>query len=634
MSEFLTTNRRALLAASVLLLATVLTSSAAMAQWVNYVDETAGRVSAAPERMVTDPEEKDYAWGDVDRDGDVDLVVVRKEPFTSAGKFPNFLFLNMNGVLTDRTEDFATSSDVAGDEGFNTPTNDRDVVLADVNLDGWLDIVTAVTVSDGDPKHIGHPRVYRNLGCISHDCDDTTASWGGFRYEEARIPEMVSWTGQSNFNPRFCSVFAGDVTGDGYPDLWFGDYDSSGAGGNEQPSGADYNDRLLINQGASNPGYFVDETLNPGSRFFGNIQGGPFPVSAFGAAANIADMNNDGVEDIVKQTSLQSPTYVGIAYNDPNDEGIFNDNNEVIYDKAPYFVSVGDLNNDGRLDLVITDDNADRYMINEGNGAGNRADFTEYVFSFNHTGPPVPPSSPGENEFGSNSVIADLDKDGWNDVLIADVDVDIGGCGRRTRIYRNLGNPLPNGYVNIQEQTTGTSCNSFDPVNSTCIVTGFPTEVLQGTHDIAVFDINGDTWLDLVIGRCDGTEVYINQPPIGPAGSINVDEGQSQQLLLDKSFFFENLRLDLAWGESCLLLDDDYSIYEGTLDGDFTDHQQVVCSTEGATIDNIAPQAGDRYYLVVPHNGTFEGGYGFDSAGSPRQQGAQSCRPMQVGSCD
>jgi len=30
--------------------------------------------------------------------------------------------------------------------------------------------------------------------------------------------------------------------------------------------------------------------------------------------------------------------------------------------------------------------------------------------------------------------------------------------------------------------------------------------MLTGTHDVAVFDINNDGWLDLVIGRCTGTQ--------------------------------------------------------------------------------------------------------------------------------
>lgn len=467
--------------------------SLAQGQWVKFENQTESRLIITtpdlpgdPVGVDTDVEEKDYAWGDVNNDGWIDLVVVRKQPFTSPGKRRNLLLINENGVLVDRTAEYATAADVPGDLGFYTATNDRDVVLVDVNNDGWLDIVTATTISDGDPKHIGHPRVYMNLG-------EVNGVWRGFRYEADRIPAMRSASGAMGHNPRFCSVAAGDVTGDGYPDLYFGDYDSSGAGGSGQPPGADFDNKLLINLGAENPGYFIDSETS-------RMSADPMLKSAFGAASVIADINNDGVNDVVKQTSLTSPTHVAVVYNNPNNEGFFN-LYHVVNNAAPYFVSVGDLNNDGRLDLIITDDGSDRYMLNQGNDQLGRATFTSSVFSFSYTSPGI-----GDQGFGSNSIAADLDGDGWNDVIIADVDVDIGGpsgCSRRTQIYRNLGD-APN--VTLIEERVGNE--------STGSVASIPTSMLRGVHDVAVFDINGDGALDLVIGRCTGTQVWINQPQV------------------------------------------------------------------------------------------------------------------------
>ena len=441
-------------------------SSAALAQgWVDFVDETSTRMPASlnnPATSTSDVEEKDYAWGDVDQDGDLDLVVVRKQPFTSVGKETNVLFMNegtaeghaINGIFADRTNQYATASDVPGDQGFLTPTNDRDVQLADINGDGWLDIVTAPTLTDNQAKHLSHPRIYVNLG-------EDGGVWQGFRYEDARIPQM-----HPNAGPRFCSVSVGDINNDGAPDLYFGDYDSGGS------QISDYNNKLLINNGS---GFFTDET---NARLTSEMR-----TAAFGAASIIADVNNDGANDVIKQTSLNAPTHVAVTYNDLDNQGVF-EAYDIVNSAAPYFVAEGDLNNDGRLDLVIVDDGTDTYLINQGNGGDGRANFTSLNF----------PSS-SSSGFGGNAIIRDLNNDGFQDVIVTDVDVDIPGCSRLTAIYRNFGN-LPNPTLQVQGQV-------------------IPNSMLTGVHDVAVMDINGDGWLDLVIGRCNETRIWMNEPPIG-----------------------------------------------------------------------------------------------------------------------
>ena len=90
--------------------------------WIEFVDETATRMNPAiPVNDLLgkdDPEEKDYAWGDVDMDGDIDLVVARKFiDSNSIGKV-NRLFMNEGGVLIDRTTDFATDA-TDGGQGFD-----------------------------------------------------------------------------------------------------------------------------------------------------------------------------------------------------------------------------------------------------------------------------------------------------------------------------------------------------------------------------------------------------------------------------------------------------------------------------------------------------------------------------------
>ena len=417
-----------------------------------FVDETAERISADASVSTADTQEKDIAIGDVDKDGDMDLVVVRKQPYTTEGRRRNVLFLNEGGVMVDRTAEYVTAADDGG-QGFLDLTNDRDVELVDVNLDGWLDIVTATTLGQGLPKTISHPRVYINLG------NDGLGKWLGFEYQEARIPTLPS-------APNFCSVGAGDVTGDGAPDLYFTDYLNN------------LEDRLLINDGN---GFFTDETalrLTPG-----------FEESYFGTAAEICDLNGDGMGDIIKNNALgcASPFFCVGIYHFPNDGtgyftgGIFQDIHDL--ESQCYYFDVGDLNNDNRLDVFIVKDSQDRVYYNTGTLPNGLITATSMAVS-----------SPRTTGFGGNTHMADLDNDGDLDVGVADIDVDIPGCSREMTIFENLGNfPSPS------------------------LVDPFPAAQDQNynvsTFDFAFIDINGDGWLDIWQGTCTGTQVLINQPP-------------------------------------------------------------------------------------------------------------------------
>jgi hypothetical protein len=461
-------------------------------RWVQFENETATRLVSDPALGVSDPEEKDYAWGDVDRDGDVDLVVVRKQPGTSAGRRRNVLFLNEGGVLVDRTELYATDTDVPGDQGFLTLTNDRDVVLADFDGDGWLDIATAVTISDGLPKAVSHPRIYVNKGALG-------GAWQGFRFESARSPQLYVMlpSGDPDLTRpqpgRFCAIASGDVDDDGDVDLYLGDYDSSGvvnSGGLTEPAGVDLDDRLWINDGN---GFFTDSYRTRLSE--------AMLESAFNVADVIADVNGDGLNDIVKDTALTPPhQFVGVAYNKPSDPGVF-DLYQSAQMGAPYFVSVDDLNNDGRLDMVITDDQRDRYRLNQGNDAVGQVLWS----------PPLQVTYPSgaayqDDGFGGQSVIADLDKDGFKDVLISDMDVDAvpasPDCTRRLHVYHNLGNVPEVGLVE-EAETASASVGWKGAV-------GLGASDLRGTYNVAAFDLDADGDDDLVLGRCTGTSVWTN----------------------------------------------------------------------------------------------------------------------------
>lgn len=87
-------------------------------------------------------------------------------------------------------------------------------------------------------------------------------------------------------------------------------------------------------------------------------------------------------------------------------------------------------------------------------------------------------------------------------------------------------------------------------------------------------------------------------------------------------------QLELTWGNSCSNTDDNYGVYQGFL-GAWYSHFSQTCATNGLTA-TVSTDMFDRYYLVVPNDGTQEGSYGRDSAGEERPQGGGACDTQSV----
>jgi len=483
-----------------ILAATTIVASA-HGQWADYIEATDSRLVIDPLYSVNDNIEKDFAWADFDQDGWVDLAIVRKFPGSIEGGARNLLLMNEGGVLVDRTELYASASNVSGDNGFLALTNDRDVKAIDFDNDGWLDLVTSTTMSDNQSARIGQPRIYMNLG------NDAGGDWQGFRFEDDRIPELFAKNG-SAANPRACAIDVGDLNNDGYADIYFVDYDTPETSGticidlngdgdtndvvdgvsecNQSPGetpSKDYDGKLLFNRGAEAPGYFYDTTTT--SMTAAQL------AQAFGNECAVRDVNNDGLLDVIRVNTLTSGQDIAVLYQTNGDSW---SGPHTVTGGAPYGMNAADLNNDGRVDIVTADDGQDAYMINNGNNGSGIATWTRYTITDSFS------------EFGNSIQFGDLDNDGWLDVLIADVDADLGpfcpSSGRRMHIYHNSG--VTNALLQEDELI-------------------LPEWALQSTYDSAPIDLNNDGWLDLVIGACYGISVWMNNPPIGvefdyPAG--------------------------------------------------------------------------------------------------------------------
>lgn len=407
------------------------------AQWLDWSEETTTRLVLSSV-ATSDPEEKDMWNADLNNDGDDDLIVVRKQPFstsTQPGK-SNLLLMNVNGVLTDQTSIYAP-------EFISNINFARDVYIGDFDHDNWKDVIIANTFSQ-------QPMYYRNLGA------DSAGNWLGLINESStRFPLLTEDA------TLFCALWGGDVTGDGHQDIYFVNYKPNSGGGTAK-------DFLLINNGS---GFFTNES---------DARLGTLRNSAFGTAVQIADMDNDGDNDIIKNTTLYSVAPwnargVIVLFN--NGTGTFTKWQNLVPLSSPYMFEIADFNNNGKKDLYVVDDGSDYILDVTSFIVDSMLIFTKTNLNFSSS-----------NGFGGNVKAADLDLDGDMDIGVCDVDVDIPPClsSRRFAIYRNDAGVFTNVY--------GTTAYDW----------------AKNAYDFAWLDINKDGLKDFVLGKCNGYGLHMN----------------------------------------------------------------------------------------------------------------------------
>jgi FG-GAP-like repeat len=362
----------------------------AQAQTANtFTNATASRLSAAAPVGSADPTEKSYGLADIDKDGDIDVVVGRRTrpafpaSLGKAAAIENTLLMNENGVLTDRTSTLAPN--------FLVKNATRDTLLADLNGDGWIDCLFA----DGD-SNLPHLLLNQKL--------DGSGNWLGFANAPAGlIPATLlidAWT--------LCSAdFVND--GDAYPDVVIG-----------VRLGTDIFLRNLGVDGSGNWLGFVNESSRLGAN--ASTNGAMKSSAAF-------DANGDGDIDIIRDIANPTGT-LQILHN--NGTGQFTSAAQAVATGASYNFALGKLDGDNIIDFFAVRNGVDQFRRNLGPGAGDTCALGALGSA---------PSS--TNGFGSICRVGDLNYDGTDDFLVCDLDQEFpDDCARKLNILLNPGTGL------------------------------------------------------------------------------------------------------------------------------------------------------------------------------------------------
>lgn len=277
----------------------------------------------------------------------------------------------------------------------------QNVAAGDLNRDGKPDLVVAcskghLAVLLGDGKGgfrpaPGSPLKYQggelglgdvngdgrlDLALADHDSYDVTVLLGDGKGGFAPAPGSP-FAAKKGESPHTHGLALADLNGDGKPDLVTANNDD--------------NDVAVL--------------LGDGTGGFRPAPGSPFAVGPSPYPPAVGDVNGDGRVDVVAPNTTSKGSGVTVLLGDGKGGFAPARGSPVPTAERPYYLALGDVNGDGRPDVVVAHDDDTRLTVLVGDGKGGFAPA------------PGPRVELGARPFGV--VVADVDKDGKPDVLAA-----------------------------------------------------------------------------------------------------------------------------------------------------------------------------------------------------------------------
>jgi Ca2+-binding RTX toxin-like protein len=380
----------------------------------SFSDNAAGVFAGAPPGFV---DAKAHAAADFNGDGRTDLFFANTgyEQSPYAGG-ANGLLLSSPSGLTD------ASSSLPGYVAYNSSAS-----AGDINGDGRADVLVAAIGDRG-------PYFLINDGS------------GHFQVDTSRIPSAIA----NPANGQYATALLFDANNDGKADLFLG---------------GDGDSKILLNDGT---GHFVVPV------------GMTYPIAGQHNVVDAvsADVNGDGLPDVIETVAYNNFSQGGIRILINNGQGIFTDGTDGLFAGGGLLagsgawirsVQVGDFDGDGAPDLLLSGGAQNVILLNDGGG----------LFA------PLPGATPVG--LLDRAATTDLNGDGRSDILVRTADP--GGVEHLTVF-------LSQPFDAAQTGTDGPDGMMGTPGPDTLDAMGGDDVILASAGNDAVRAFDGNDWVD------------------------------------------------------------------------------------------------------------------------------------------